>query len=166
MKDKELKLEEIEVSHTLGGVGESDRKHWKEGRVFSSYTPSLPFGGLFFNLKLTQGLQSKLFSFFEHVHELFMNMFKRCSRVWKYPNIRNNNLNMFMNSSWTSWIIHEQFMNWGPPQEPCGAHFFSAAAANFFFGFQQPCPQGYLEDFWEKKVNLSEIRSHDFRNEN
>jgi hypothetical protein len=27
MKDKELKLEEIEVSHTLGGVGESDRKH-------------------------------------------------------------------------------------------------------------------------------------------
>jgi hypothetical protein len=46
-----------------------------------------------------QGLQSKLFSFFEHVHEQFMNMFKRCSRVWKYPNIRNKNLNMFMNSS-------------------------------------------------------------------
>ena len=58
-----------------------------------------------------------------------MNMFKRGSRVWKYPNIHNKNLNMFMNCSWTSWIMHEQLMNWGPP---CGAHFFAVSSANFF----------------------------------
>ncbi len=61
-----------------------------------------------------------------------------------------------MNSSWTESLLRNRV-----------EHIFLRRQPRFFFfGFQQPCPQGYLEDFWGKKVNLSEIRSHDFRNEN
>jgi hypothetical protein len=102
--------------------------HYCRGRLYDSIPPQTPAEvhtcllawatNGWWRYVFVQVLQSKLFSFFEHVHcyfhELFMNMFKRCWRVWKYPNIHNKNLNMFMNSSWTSLINHEQFMNGGP----------------------------------------------------
>ena len=52
-----------------------------------------------------------------------------------------------------------------PPQESCGAPFFAASAANFFFGFQEHGRQGYLDDFGrEKKIHPTGYL-HDFRRE-
>ena len=104
---------------------------------------------------LTISISSKLH---EHVQKMFKSL-----EISKYSQQEFEHVHeQFMNKLDNPWTVHEL----RPSAGAVRSTFFCGVSRKFFFWFQQPCPQGYLEDFWGKKVNLSEIRSHDFRNEN
>jgi hypothetical protein len=119
-------------------------------------------------IHFSQCFQSKLFLFFEHVHDLFMNKFKRGSRlqsleISKYSQQKFQHVHeLFMNKSDNPWRVHELRLSAGAVRST----FFSGVNRNFFFwistALSPRVPWEFLE---EKTVFLSDIRSHDFRNE-